>query len=48
MLAQDRDLRVRLGCAARARALTWSWETVAHELYDVYCETSPARTVLAS
>ena len=38
-LARDIGLRARLGRAARTRALTWSWDTVADELYEVYLET---------
>lgn len=38
-LARDRDLRARLGCAARTSALAWSWDAVSDELYDVYAET---------
>jgi glycosyltransferase involved in cell wall biosynthesis len=37
-LARDGELRARLGHAARNRALAWSWETVADELYDVYAD----------
>ena len=38
-LARDRELRARLGRGARARALAWSWDTVADELYGIYRET---------
>jgi len=38
-LARDSELRARLGRAARRRALSWSWDTVSDELYDVYSET---------
>jgi glycosyltransferase involved in cell wall biosynthesis len=37
-LARDAGLRARLGRAARVRALTWSWDAVSDELYDVYSE----------
>ena len=39
MLVRDRALRHRLGTAARACALTCSWETVCDRLYEVYGET---------
>jgi phosphatidylinositol alpha 1,6-mannosyltransferase len=39
MLARDGELRARLGRAARMRALSWSWDVVSDELYDVYAET---------
>ena len=39
MLVRDAELRARLGHAARATALTWSWDTVSDELYDAYRET---------
>jgi glycosyltransferase involved in cell wall biosynthesis len=37
-LARDNGLRARLGRQARIRALTWSWDAVSDELYDVYSE----------
>ncbi len=38
---RDKTLRVRLGTAARARALAWSWDRVFDQLYDIYAETPP-------
>lgn len=38
-LAENGELRARLGRAARESALAWSWDAVSDELYDVYADT---------
>ena len=46
MLARDRALRARLGAAARASSLGWSWEAVTDELYTRYAQVlAPAVSV---
>jgi glycosyltransferase involved in cell wall biosynthesis len=39
-LVRNHALRLRLGNAARARALRWSWDTVFDRLYEIYTETA--------
>jgi len=39
MLVRNRELLTRLGRAARTSALTWSWDIVSDELYNIYGET---------